>query len=283
MKSLVYIRSPIDFYRSFYNQGVKRHGVFSDLETSVQTSEWTHLELLRNLNGLNEYIKVDVVPYDLVKDDLFQSFWENVFRMFAIDVRGLIPEDQHVSNRSLYEEEIHLLKKINQVFNSDYSGLVSNFFVDDSSSKGTKAVLTRSVADKIFQKHEQDVRWINDTFFSGENVLTIDNENYPYNESEPIPPDEYPDPATLVRLVLYLLRHLKKTPSIMTKLATIRYEEQMSDGVFFDSIYYLLMNQDVMSSELTPLEHFNNWGRAEKREWRVRDLSHVTGLKADNS
>ena len=292
VKSLVYIRSPVDFYVSSYNQGVKRHGVFSDLETSVQKSKWTHLDLLQNLNDLDIQIEINVVPYDRVKNELFQSFWESVATLFNKDARGLIPEDQHVSNRSLYQEEIQLMRKINEIFGVENSKLVSDFLVEDSDFTGNKPGLSRSAEDIILHKHEQDVRWINDTFFSGDNVLTIDNENYPYNDSGPISPDEYPDPATLVQLVLYLLRHprnakqkgvVKKTQSIMTKLVTIRYEEQMSDGVFFDSIYYLHKNPDVMSSELTPLEHFNNWGRAENRDWRVRDLSHVTSLKADNS
>ena len=53
VKSLVYIRSPIDFYMSSYSQAVKRHGVFSNLETFVQKSMWTHLGLLRNLDDLD--------------------------------------------------------------------------------------------------------------------------------------------------------------------------------------------------------------------------------------
>ena len=289
VKALVYIRSPLDFYVSSYNQAVKRQGFYSDLDTFVQKSDWSHLRLLRNLSGLDQYINVDVVLYDLVKDNLFQSFWEYVYRMFAIDVRDLIPEDQYFSNRSLYEEEIHLLQKINQVFNSDYSKLVSNFLVDDSSFKGTKAVLTRRDADKIFHKHEADVSWINDMFFAGESVLTIDNEKYPPDDSESIPSDGYPDPATLVKLVLYLLRHpqgperrnaLKGAEETVLRLENIRYEEQMSDGVWFDSLYYLLKNPDVMSSESSPLKHFNEWGRAENRVWRSRDMSHVTFLNS---
>ena len=283
VKLLVFVRSPLDFYVSNYNQAIKRHGEFSDLETYIQKSGWLHFQLLQNLNETNINAEIKVVPFESIKFDLIQSFWKCIFEMSGVDVRGLIAEDQILSNRSLYEEEIQMMRRINAIFSTKESVLVSKFLVEDSNFTGTKMVVPRTAAKMVFDKHKHDVLWINNTFFSSENVLSIDYESYPIDDLI-FPLETYPDSAMLVQLILYLLRNPrdevqkslpKKVDDFISNFDATRYEERMPDGSLFDNVYYLVKNPDVMSSGISPLEHFNNWGRDEGRIWRTRDLSHL--------
>ena len=59
----------------------------------------------------------------------------------------------------------------------------------------------------------------------------------------------------------------------LEQVSEVDYLEEMDDGGIFDGIYYSLRNPDVITSNYSPLEHFNKWGKLEGRGWRRLKLS----------
>ena len=295
VKILCFVRSPIDYYLSGYNQAVKRAGVSTDLATYVGANDWMHLNLLNGMHQLKGQIAIHVLHYDEIKDSLFETFWWNVFMLSGIDVREFFTEDEQLSNRSLNNSEMSLLLEINRLFGKTYSTIISNFLLENTNFEAKEPTLGRETVELIASKHESDITWINHTFFDDEDVIQIDTQKYRLDNSEDSVEDnsnKFPDSLQLVRLIQFLLRSSKKIERDIvfqalrdsaTIIEDLEYEEKMPDGQWFDNIYYIVKNPDVALSGFTPFEHFSKWGRSEGRSWRTRDLLHIPSMNPQNA
>jgi len=109
---LAYVRSPLGYYISRYQQTVKKVGFSGDLNDFINQANWTHVKMLERLHRFGSDISLKVIPYDQHRGTLFGTFWDCVFTTFGIDIRGLIPEEQFLSNRGISVEEINMLNAI---------------------------------------------------------------------------------------------------------------------------------------------------------------------------
>lgn len=272
---VLYVRAPVPFYASSYNQGVKRHGYAMSFAEYIETYSWEHVNTLRRLDELRPNAEVRVVLYDAVTNELTKSFWENVYSMFGNDVRDLIPDDHTVHNPSLDLAQINLLLAINQLFNETFSILISDFLIDGIGSSHDKSTVSPEISAIISARHEQDIQWINRTFLSKNSTAMSILADYQTNE--PFDSSSYPDSSSMLQVILFLLRNFDEiiyetqSPTIRSlrrKFSKIPSHDKMPDGTLFDNYYYLLENLDVLETEVTPLEHFLRWGRDEGRSWR---------------
>ncbi len=287
VKLLLYIRSPADYSISSYIQSVKRAGETSEFETYLQSCQWLHADVLRNLSDIGYESSATVIPYDNVKEQISKSFWQNVGTMFEmdIDITNLISSDAKTWNRSLDQMEINLVKEINKLFGDQYSQLISDFLITEFPSSGNEMVLPRTSLEAISKRWEGEILWINQTFFAGKDILQVSSNRYLLDDSLPDVRNEvngYPDPSILVQMIFYLLRNFGSEANrlmnlhltrILKDLGEAEYLEKMDDGDFFDVVYYVLLNPDVLNSSCAPMEHFNNWGKTEGRSWRKRKMS----------
>ena len=277
-KVLIYVRSPIDYYLSSFNQAVKRHGYSQNFERFTETNQWGHLNSLRCLDGLRPDADLRVVLYDNECDHLFQSFWGNVYSMFGVELQLLIPEDEKKANRALNVDEVNLLTSINHLFKDSYSTLISDFLIESNTAISTKPQINRKIAANLMTRHEHDIEWVNTKFLEGQNNIPSTIENYQFEERKNS--KRYPDSKTMLQLVLFILRNIDEAvietgdrtlKALREKISNSSYYDEMEDGSIFDNVYYLINNQDVITSAYSPLQHFRKWGQEEKRSWRVLD------------
>ncbi len=272
---ILYVRSPVSFYVSSYNQGVKRHGQSKSFAEYMKTEDWGHVNTLRILDELRPNAEVRVLLYDAVANELTKSFWENVYSMFGNDVRGVIPDDQTVHNPSLGLAQINLLLSINQVFQDTFSKLISDFLIDGMDSSNDKLTVSHEISATISARHAQDIQWINRTFLSKNNMAMSISADYQTNEGSDS--NSYLDSSSMLQVILFLLRNFDEIieetqrpiiKSLREKLSKIPSYDKLPNGMLFDNYFYLLENLDVLETEFTPLEHFLRWGRDEGRSWR---------------
>lgn len=276
---VLYVRAPVPFYASSYNQSVKRHGYAKSFAEYIETSNWEHVNTLRRLDELRPNAEVRVVLYDAVAKKLTKSFWENVYSMFGNDVRGLIPDDNTVHNPSLGLAQINLLLSINQLFNETFSTLISDFLIDGIGGSHDKSTVSPEISAIISARHEQDIQWINRTFLSKNSTAMSIPADFQTNEA--FDSSSYLDSSSMLQVILFLLRNFDEiinetqSPTIRAlrrKFSEIPSYDKLPDGTLFDNYYYLLENLDVIETNLKPLDHFLMWGRDEGRSWRLTSV-----------
>jgi hypothetical protein len=276
-KVLVYVRNPVDYYMSSYNQAVKRHGYHRDFNEFISESTWTHASTLMKLRESTPSLDVTVVSYDQNKSHLYKSFWESIHAMYGIDATSKIPESAELANRSLYMEEINFMVMINKLFGGKFSTLISDFILNETRFIGTTMKMSQKNVTEISMRHKDDVEWINQNFFSHDQIVVSKNPSSKSSKSSRV--GDLPDAATLLQLLLFMMRNIddlvrdvenKNITNLRTKILQSDYFEDMPDGKLFDNVFYLLQNIDVASIQQSPMNHFLKWGQSENRKWRVK-------------
>jgi hypothetical protein len=276
-KVLVYVRNPIGYYMSSYNQAVKRHGYHKNFNEFVGESSWAHASLLMNLSESTPSLDVTVVSYDKNINHLYKSFWGSVHAMFGIDATSKIPESAELANRSLYMEEINFLVMTNSLFGGKFSTLISDFILNETRFIGTTMKMSQKNMSEISKRHNDEVEWINQHFLNHDQIVVSKN---PISKSSKSSNTEnFPDAATLLQLLLFMMRNIdnsvrdienRNITNLRTKILQTDYFDHMPDGKLFDNVFYLLQNMDVANIQQSPLNHFLSWGQIENRKWRVK-------------
>ena len=202
---LAYVRSPLGYYISRYKQTVKRIGFNGDLNDFVNQTNWNHVKMLERLHRFGSDIRLKVIPYDQHQGMLFGTFWDFVFTTFGIDICGLIPEEQFLSNRGISVEEINMLNAIFGLHGKREVKNVSDFLVNEVEKNGNELTYSSTQIQKIKNRHKEHVRWVNDTFLDPNNVIQNDEDKYRIVNDQI---DKYPDPEIMMKVILFLLRRL---------------------------------------------------------------------------
>jgi hypothetical protein len=276
-KVLIYVRNPVGYYISAYGQAVKRHGYANTFNDFLDGSSWKHAEQLTKLKAFSSIMNMTVVSFDQNKQDLSKSFWKSVNAMFGINVKNSFAKSDLVSNRSLYQEELRFLLKINELFGSRFSTLVSDYLINESSFIGSPVSLTQQQVTKIEIRHADDAKRINLEFFNNKPIISLSSTKDLGVISKRL--KTYPSAELLTNLLLYLMRNieyvietsgLKDVQALRKCLSNGIYFEAMPNGEIFDNVFYLLHNLDVVRSNDNPLNHYLNHGKAEDRIWRIK-------------
>jgi hypothetical protein len=200
---LAYVRSPLGYYMSRYQQKVKR-GFSGNLDDFIEDHQWNHLNMLQNLNKFGSNLNLKVIPYDQHRGKLFSTFWDFVFTTFGIDIRGLIPEDQFLSNRGISVEEGNMLNAIFGLHGKNAVKNVSDFLVNEVEKNGSKVAYNSDQIEKIVSRHQEHVRWVNDTFLDPNNLIQNNVDEYKIVDIDQI--DKYPDAEIMMKVILFLLQ-----------------------------------------------------------------------------
>jgi hypothetical protein len=275
-KLLAYIRSPLNWYISAYNQMVKRHGFFGDFDEFVDNNSWTHPSYLQKFEDLGLVSKLTIVSYDTASRSLFQSFWESVYSMFGRDVRAMINEDEHLSNRALRLNELNLMKSINLITGDQYSMKISDYLINNCQPSGISMVLSKDCAERIAARHLEDVVSLNNKHFTGLSIVNVFG-NHSIAEHEQSQSD-LPDSNVLMQIIELILnqkddgietKNIELMRDLSSMLKSLDYFEEMPDGSIFDNVFYLLNHPGVFRAGLRPIDHYLQYGIHEGRLCRI--------------
>lgn len=282
---LVFVREPVEYFRSNYSQMLRmgRALTFDSYLEDLKPS-WLHFDFLTALADSWPKQRIYVQSYDEAKSSLFSSFWQNIQNIFGIEGTAPISEGPKEINRSFYLEEMNLLLKQNKVFGGEFSLAVSDYFTYASGYVGTPWRVDQRSIDKIHDMLQLEVKWINETFFNGRQVI-----RKPTGPEEagnnPSLDGKLPDGDTILGLLFYVMRNASQISESGLENFLHRINQisqsyggtcKLNDGTQFDNYYYLLRNSDLVFSNVNPKEHFESYGKPEGRDWRSCDCDNCT-------
>lgn len=146
---IFYIRNPVQYTLSAYDQDIKRGGEYRSFRDYIRSpeSEWPYLEQAKKLyqvfgRRLNYY------NYDINKDKIVEHFFENLHSPLPI-----VP-DNYISNRSLLSNERTLLRNINQKIGPEKSIVLSDYLILHTveNIKGSPEFITADDMAYLFER-----------------------------------------------------------------------------------------------------------------------------------
>jgi hypothetical protein len=279
---LFYVREPAEYFRSGHSQSVRMGSALTLEQYLQEDSRWLHADLLRSVSSVWSPEDIFVLSFEQEKEALFTAFWAKVRDICGIDLRGRFVENAEQTNRSLYIEEMSLLGKLNEVFSVEFAQSISEWLIQDSGYKGTEWKMSQDWIDLIYDRHQNDVAWINTTFFGGRNVL-IKPAGPSGDSTIPVAANALPDSSTMIKLLFFALSygphmHERQQSRFLHRLSesinNYGSTSTLSNGTQFDNCYYLINNLDLLGTSVDPRAHFEKYGRMEGRRWRVCDCNN---------
>ena len=273
---LAYFRNPIDYFLSAYNQTIKRHGYFGTLSDYVDDHHWGHFISLSKLQKLCLKHELHVVHYDRVQNNLFNSFWDCIETLFGVNAKESIQDNEKISNRSLRQDELNIMRVVNAISGDSYSTMISDFFLNSVEPSGPILKVNSEIAEKILEKTRSELNWINETFFP--NDFISQDHLAKYDANQPQQHEVFPRQEIMIQIIEIILNHKdrvlnpQETGSIddlHLAAESVGYFSNLDDENLFDNIFYLLNHRDVLKSGLHPFEHFKEYGMSEGRKFRT--------------
>jgi hypothetical protein len=275
---IFYVRNVLPFLISGYDQLIKRHGMWRSFgEWIVNVTEYQHYNSLQQMyNSTIPLNNIHVLSYDLEKKDLIKSFFQKI----GIDAALLINlnRQSYLVNRSLVEEERQILLLINKSLGSAYSQELSDILISENPNiKAVQALFNFEDVVNELGRFDSQIDWINSTFFSGQRLVTIvPTETVKTNQSEVT--DNTYDALVKTKVLEWAI---KKISIVQIEISSITCEKlinvlknrtreshiELPDD--FDALTYLLLNQDIMLSDIDPEKHFIEFGKKEGRAYKL--------------
>ena len=170
----VYVRNVVPWVLSFHNQRIKRHRFVGTLGDFLDEFERElvrirpRLELFVNELGRDH---VHVMHYETHQADLVDTF---LSRAVGVQVEG--QQTPGTVNRALTASEVEWMRVVNQRVEEDNPAwLVSDALVDRPPLAVDPPVITAREAERIHRLADDQVAWVNETFFDGADVLAVED------------------------------------------------------------------------------------------------------------
>ena len=277
LKVIFYVRNVIPYLLSTYDQVIKGHGECRLFDGWVEDAYWQHSMALETISAALPKSSIHVANFDLEKNNLIRGFLnilgiDNSFKVDSNDQKKQI-------NRSLSLEERELLSSVNKRFGETYSNELSNLLIyANPNLKGEPAPYSKTTADLLLARFNDQVDWVNNTFFNHQKIVSV------------LPSDSVQ--KVLGRKSIYkstIGENVDKQALAwsLDKLKTIREETAskiltaLNDAAQnnvenshphipadFDVLAYLLLNKDILLSDTNPITHFINRGLKEGRSYK---------------
>lgn len=274
---VVFVRDVEPFFRSIYNQSVKRHGRYQDYFDFAMKSPraYHHVRRLRTILEAFEVNAVRVIYYDQERDPLDLAFWKSLGLPHEQFDRAVI---QRTVNRSLVSCEIDILRKLNKATGLEYTVQLSDYLIYARPDLVEESVSAPAIVSLLKETYQDDLDWVNALFFNGRTTLkVVSDEVQNFTPiSEVLVQEIHNDIAG------WLMRRLaskdNRTKLISEDLARyidgVRQEDPGLIAKFFDASYYLRTYPNIAAAKLDPLVHYFKSGLLERR----RPVSDMSGF-----
>jgi hypothetical protein len=274
---VVFVRDVEPFFRSAYNQGVKRHGRYQDYAEFAMNSPraYHHVIHLRTILEAFEIKAVRVIYYEEARDALDLAFWKSLALPYEQFDRAAI---QKKVNRSLISCEIDILRNLNKATGLKYTVQLSDYLIYARPDLVEEGVSAPEIVSLLKENYQDDIDWVNALFFNGRKALkVVSDEVQNFTPiSEALVRDIQRDVAGW--LMLRLAGNDNRPELISEDLARylhrVRQEDPGLVAKFFDASYYLRTYPDIAAARLDPLMHYFKFGLLERR----RPVSDMSGF-----
>lgn len=173
---LVFMRNIYDIARASWTQRIKRHVVKTNLKEYVATFG-SHVGNLQTMIDVLGRERVIVLHYESVAHDLVGAF------LSAIGVDPTIGAPRSSIgrvNRSLSDVEARVLMECGQVHGQrKLARLLSNHFMDRYRNSPSPHTPDPEIISILARRHARKIRWVNETFFDGEDVFGVGGQPRP--------------------------------------------------------------------------------------------------------
>ncbi len=183
----VYVRNIIPWVVSFHSQRIKRHRFVGTLGDFLDEFERElvrirqRLELFVNVLGPD---RVHVMHFESHRSDLVGTFLAN-----AVGVRVEGNETPETINRALTAHEVEWMRVVNQSVEEDHDAWrISDALVQHPPLTLDPPVVTAQEADRIHRLADDQVGWVNETFFDGSAMVAVEDPSVRIGDRRAIAP-----------------------------------------------------------------------------------------------
>lgn len=167
---VIFVRNIYERERSWWLQKVKQRVIPLEFRDFVIRSSRSGADILKSLVDTIGRENVKVLHYDSASSDLLGAFLRAIGAESAMD-------DQHsrvrLVNRSLTDIETRVLTECSGVHGQQgIARLLSKHFMDKFPDITSTHTPDPEIVSALEKKHSSEIKWINDTFFDGEEVFS---------------------------------------------------------------------------------------------------------------
>lgn len=274
LEVVFYIRNVIPFMLSVYDQIIKRHGEwrpFNELIGNVYFFQ--HFFFLKSLIEVLPKEKIHVKHYESTKSFLIKDFVSTIEINESFDIGE--QEARRMVNRSLTYEEREVLKSINKILGEKYSTEISDKLIFANPTLRSEPLdIDEQVCQEITFRFQDEIKWVNETFFNGLDIVSIAHVKSGKKQKDNTSHAKK-DPWGLSLEWALEKIHVIKEETIFQFIHRLRDAGNINPNDFssdipddFDPIAYLLLNPDVMAEDISPIDHYVNYGKEEGREYQ---------------
>jgi hypothetical protein len=270
-----YVRHLSAFFSSSYDQAL-RHGFYHERKEFFSMFEvWEHFRALEHLAQVFRKDALRVLSYDGCKKRLVESFLDVLGVAKRFDRDEIERGNKRIVNRSLTNTERDVLRVINSATASQYSKRLSDALLDaNRNSRSEPLSYDAAEIRKLEEKFGKQVEWINDNFFSGQEIVKIFDSSARVDDGGR---QSCPEQLKAYKVAFEMVAGQAKDSrdaainEIANKLLAIDWENAGNPALpdDFDPIGYLLCNGDLLISELKPIDHYIHFGCFEGRKWKM--------------
>jgi hypothetical protein len=272
-----YVRSPLEYCISNYNQLVKRHGECRSLEQYLSTARWDHYAALKRLDELIPARNLLIRYYDKeVAGNIVKDFLAAIGYVLTLDD---IDNPKKI-NRSFSKSELSLMLSLNSILGPNYSQSISDLILNTAKSPEKKdlPVISKNTIHLIEQRFSDEIKWVNSKFF-WHTATFIDPEiGFSGAAEESVSTIAANSSSIEKTLLLWAANQLataeelflNNTRNAVLALAADRALEN-DPGIphDFDPITYLILNIDLIKDKANPYFHYLNFGKQEGRQYKI--------------
>jgi hypothetical protein len=265
---LTFVRNISSFYSSGHSEMAKA-GLTSKSFAEFCTSNH-YAYVMRSLKSIAETFgttTMSVCHYDSIASAIERPLLE------LLDLKST-QLDRSVltlrSNRSLIDHELNLMLRLNAATGGQHAAELTQLFTERRPDVRRRLHFSPAVVATLEARHAKDVEWVNRTFFGGENSLRISAEN-------PVPEcEDTADSQLRIEIdgdfVAWCLKRMKSNHQqgvdfVSSRLKSIDWVNSNHASIpkNFDPVAYLILNQDLLNSQVKPFEHYIRYGQHEPR------------------
>ena len=272
VRVVFFVRDVLPFMLSAYDQGIKGGWIATEFADFAATADWMHATALRNLAKAFPADRLRVRHYDSERQNLLRSFFEAV----GVSSPQLAPLAGKIGslNRSLTREERDLLLHINrkQNYRQFSEALNRGLQESDPDAVSEKPPIPIDLQEKLRVRFAGELDWINRTFFGGGRIVEFGAETSSV-APQGLPEKQAERSLRLHRTALEIVMQKAVTAAqdhhnrLRWRMETLDRENLAAPDLpkDFDPAAYLLLNQDLVQTNIPLVRHFLDYGRREGR------------------
>lgn len=273
VRTITYLRDIAPYYQSMHAQAFKGGEHYCDLAKFSRIDRYaTVVESLRSMLENFGGARMTVAHYEstrgAVDGPLMAALGIDPSRLDGTTLEKPI-------NRSLTGYEMRLLAALIEKTGQQFANDLSNFLLRRRPDLKPDYLLDQGLLKQLRERHQEDLKWVNDTFFAGAETLRIADAR---DSGQSVPRSNDETQQAIDRDVASWC--IDKMSAIQD--ATIAFVAAKMSNIDwgnignpalpadFDPIAYLILNADVLKAGVPPCAHFLTAGQHEAatRRWR---------------